>query len=29
MRCRYKGMPREFCPITLGTDDKARWRMCG
>ena len=22
LRCRYKGMPREFCPITLGHDDK-------
>ena len=22
LRCRYKGMPCEFCPITLGTDDK-------
>ena len=22
LRCRYKGAPREFCPITLGTDDK-------
>ena len=22
LRCRYKGMVREFCPITLGTDDK-------
>lgn len=22
MSCRYKGMPREFCPITLGKDDK-------
>ncbi len=22
LACRYKGMPREFCPITLGHDDK-------
>ena len=22
LACRYKGMPREFCPITVGTDDK-------
>ena len=22
LRCRYKGMPREFCPITLGRDDR-------
>ena len=22
LRCRYKGMVREFCPITLGIDDK-------
>lgn len=22
LRCRYKGMPREFCPITLGRDEK-------
>lgn len=22
LRCRYKGLPREFCPITLGHDDK-------
>jgi hypothetical protein len=22
LRCRYKGAVREFCPITLGTDDK-------
>ena len=22
LRCRYKGVPREFCPITLGRDDK-------
>ena len=22
LRCRYKGMVREFCPITLGEDDK-------
>jgi hypothetical protein len=32
LRCRYKGIVREFCPITLGTDDGgevARVRVTG